>query len=199
MMSLARINKICRPVVLGSAALIVAAGVSYASGDAHHADSGVLLKDFLYRVFNFSITVGVLVYFVARPLKKALSGRREGIEKALREAQETAAAAEAKFAEYDAKLSRAAEEIVTLKATLQAEAVAEKERLVAQARAAADQIRQEAGKTAESEVARARLLLQQEAAGLAVELATDLLKKNFTREDQARLVEEYKIKVGELH
>lgn len=199
MMSLARINKICRPVVLGSAALIVAVGVSYASGDAHHADSGVLLKDFLYRVFNFSITVGVLVYFVARPLKKALSGRREGIEKALREAQETAAAAEAKFSEYDAKLSRAEEEIATLKATLQAEAVAEKERLVAQARAAAEQIRQEAGKTAESEVARARLLLQQEAAGLAVELATDLLKKNFTREDQARLVEEYKIKVGELH
>ena len=47
--------------------------------------------------------------------------------------------------------------------------------------------------------ARARLALRQEAAELAVELAGDLLKKNFNREDQARLVEEYKLKVGELH
>jgi F-type H+-transporting ATPase subunit b len=34
---------------------------------------------------------------------------------------------------------------------------------------------------------------------MAIEIAEDLLKKNFTREDHSRLVDEYLQKVGELH
>jgi F-type H+-transporting ATPase subunit b len=63
----------------------------------------------------------------------------------------------------------------------------------------AAKIKEDSGKTAENEIDKARLALRQEAAELAVELAGELLKKNFSREDQARLVEEYKLKVGELH
>lgn len=179
--------------------LVAGAGMAFAAGDAHHADSGVLLKDFLYRVFNFSITVGVLVYFVAKPLKNALAGRREGIEQSMKVAAETAEAAEAKYAEYDSKLSKAEAEIAGIQASIKEEAESEKVRIIAEAREMAEKIKKEAQKSADNEVAKARLTLQQEAVSMAVEIAEDILKKAVDKEDQARLVEEYKLKVGELH
>lgn len=179
--------------------LVASAGVAFASSDAHHVDSGVLLKDFLYRVFNFSVTVGVLVYFVSKPLKNALAARREGIEQALKTSQETAEAADAKYAEYDAKLTQAESEIEGIQAGIKADAESEKSRLIAEAHEMADKIKAEAQKTADNEIAKARLTLQQEAVTMAVGIAEDILKKAVTKEDQARLVEEYKTKVGELH
>ncbi len=89
----------------------LAAAAFAATGEGHHPDSGVLLKDFLYRTFNFALTFGLLAYFVTKPIRRGLSGRREGIAKALQQAEMTSREAEAKFAEYDGKLSRAASEI----------------------------------------------------------------------------------------
>ncbi len=179
--------------------LAAGASVAIASGDAHHVDSGVLLKDFMWRVFNFGITAGILVYFVSKPLKNALAGRREGIEAALTASSDAAAAAETKYAEYDAKLTAAESEIETIKGSIKEEAEAEKLRIVAEAREMAEKIKQEAKKTSENEIAKARLELRQEAVTLAVQIAEDVLKKAVTKEDQSRLVEEYKLKVGELH
>ncbi|MBN2644527.1 MAG: ATP synthase F0 subunit B [Desulfuromonadaceae bacterium] len=194
-------HKKIRTIILTAVLLAASAGCVLASGDAHHghADGGVLMKDFLYRVFNFAVTVAILVYFVAKPLKNALAGRRAGIEVALKEAQEAAASAEAKFAEYDRKLTKAEEEIAGIQAAIREEAEAEKQRIIAQAHESAEKIKKEASQAANNEIAKARLTLQQEAAEAAVEVATDILKKNFNREDQSRLVEEYKLKVGELH
>ncbi|MCD6526420.1 MAG: ATP synthase F0 subunit B [Desulfuromonas sp.] len=179
--------------------LVAGAGAAFASGEAHHVESGVLLKDFLYRVFNFSVTVGILVYFVAKPLKNALGGRREGIEQALKISQETADAADTKYAEYDAKLTQAEAEIEDIQTAIKTDAESEKTRLIAEAHEMAKKIKAEAQKSADNEVAKARLTLQQEAVTMAVGIAEDILKKAVTKEDQARLVDEYKKKVGELH
>lgn len=179
--------------------LAAGASVAIASGDAHHVDSGILLKDFLWRVFNFSITAGILIYFVSKPLKNALAGRREGIESALKASSEAASTAETKFAEYDAKLTAAESEIETIKASIKEEAEAEKLRIIAEAREMADKIKLEAKNTADNEIAKARRELQQEAVTMAVKIAEDVLKKAMTKEDQSRLIEEYKLKVGELH
>jgi F-type H+-transporting ATPase subunit b len=199
MISLPGVKKYSIACLVAGSLIGVSAGVAIAAGDGHHVDSGVLLKDFLYRVLNFSILVAGLAYFVAKPLKNALANRREGIEKELREAREAAEYAEKRFAEYDAKLTRAEEEIDQIKADIKYEAELEKQRIIENAEKMAAKIKEDSGKTAENEIEKARLALQQEAAELAVKLAGDLLKKNFNREDQARLVEEYKLKVGELH
>jgi len=179
--------------------LAAGASVAIASGDAHHADSSVLLYDFLWRVFNFSIMVGVLVYFVTKPLKNALAARREGIEAALKASSDAAVAAEAKYSEYDTKLTTAESEIEGIKASIKEEAEAEKVRIITEAREMAEKIKQEAQKTSDNEIAKARLELQQEAVSMAVKIAEDVLKKAVNKEDQSRLVEEYKLKVGELH
>ena len=180
-------------------AVVLCSGVALASGDAHHADSGVLLKDFLYRCFNFALTLGILAYFVTKPIRNGLAGRREGIEKSLAAAEQARNDAEAKFAEYDAKLTSAAAEIDEIYAAIKREAELEREKILAGAKDSAVKIKAEAEKLAGNEVAKARIALRQEAVRLAVEIAEELLKKNVNEQDQKQLVDEYMQKVGELH
>ncbi len=170
-----------------------------AAGGGHEVDSGVLLKDFLYRVLNFSIVVAILVYFLRKPLKNALGGRTEEIAKALAESKKVKEEAEAKFAEYDRKLAQATDEIAEISAAIRREGELEKQKIIASAKEMAVKIELDAGKAADLEVAKARIELQREAVELAVGIAEDLLKKNFTKDDDARLIDEYMQKVGELH
>ena len=187
-------------ITLLTAVLIVGlTGIAFASGDGGHADGGVLMKDFMYRCFNFAIAFGILAFFITKPIKKGLADRTSGIADQLAEAKKVKEESEARFAEYDNKLKTANEEIETLRLNIVAEGKAEKERIVESAKVAAEKIKAEAKKSAEVEVARAALELKQEAVIAAIAMAEVLLKKNFTADDQARLVEEYSSKVGGLH
>ncbi len=185
--------------VLIAVMLVVLTSVVAVAADAGHADSGALLKDFLYRVLSFSIVVAILVYYLAKPIKKGLAGRREEIESALAEANQAKRDAEAKFAEYDRKLAQATTEIAEISAAIRREGELEKQKIIANAKELAIKIEQDAGKTAELEVAKARNELRREAVQLAIAVAEDLLIKNVTKEDDTRLIDEYMKKVGELH
>lgn len=178
--------------------VVLFCGAAVAAGDNPVA-GGVLLKDFIYRLLNFLIVVAILVYFLKKPIRNALSGRRDDIETALVEARKAKEEAEAKFAEYDKKLAQATQEIANISASIRKEADMEKQKIIDNAREQAVKIEQDAEKAAALEVAKARLSLQQEAVQLAVGVAEDLLKKNFTKDDDSRLIDEYMQKVGELH
>jgi len=184
-------------VSLLTLAVVTFATLALASGggDGH---GGGLLKDFLYRILNFAIMFGLLAYFVSKPLKRGMSGRRESIEKALEEARRAQAEAEAKFAEYEAKLAAANKEVEEIYAAIRREGELERDSIVASAKQLAGKIEEEADRNANLAVSRARAELRQEAARLAVSLAQELLAKNFTADDQKRLVDEYIEKVGEL-
>ena len=123
-------------IVLLSLLLIgTISGVAFASGGGgHEVESGVLMKDFLYRIFNFAIVVAVLVYFLTKPIKKGLAGRREEIEKTLAEAKLAKEEAEAKFAEYDRKLARATEEIAEISDSIRREGELEKIKIIENAK-----------------------------------------------------------------
>ena len=188
--------------IISSAAallLIVSASVAVAAADAHHVDSGVLIKDFLYRMFNFAVTFGLLAYFVTKPIRKGLAGRREGIENALKEAQAAKEKAETRYAEYDEKLTKASAEIDDIYASIKREGELERDRIIAEAKEMAEKISQDAEKAASREIAKAKAELRQEATNMAIEIARDLLTQKVTGDDQKRLVNEYIQKVGELH
>ena len=179
------------------AVALLCAGVALAAGggDGHGGD---LLKDFLYRILNFAIMFGLLAYFITKPFKRGMAGRREAIEKSLEEARRAQAEAEAKFAEYEAKLAAANQEIEELTAAIRREGELERSTIIENARQMAAKIEQDADRNANLAVAKARAELRQEAAQLAVTLAKDLLEKNFTADDQKRLVDGYIEKVGGL-
>lgn len=180
------------------AALICMPAVAFAAGGGH-ADSGAVLKDFIYRVFNFTLMVALLAYFVTKPIRKGLKGRTEDIEKTLAEAEAAREAAEAKNREYSEKLAKATEEIEDIAASIRREGELERDKIVAAAKEMAEKIEKEAESKAAGVVASARAELREEAANLAVELAEELLKKQVSADDQKRLVEEYMQKMGELH
>jgi F-type H+-transporting ATPase subunit b len=174
--------------------LVLAAG-----GGEHHVDSGVILKDFIWRCLNFAIMAGLIGYFAVKPIRSGLQSRRAEIEKNLRDAESARDAAEAKAREYQEKLAKAAAEIETIYAAIRREGELERDKILASAKEMAVKIEQEADSKAATAVARARAELRAEAARLAVELAEELLGKNVTAADQKRLVDEYMQKVGELH
>ncbi len=170
-----------------------------ASESGGHADSGAILKDFLYRCFNFALMVGLLAYFVTKPIRKGLRDRRAEIEKTLADAQAAKEAAEAKYREYSDKLAKATEEIAGITEAIRREGEVERDKILAAAREMTVKIEREADNKAAGVVTKARAELREEAARLAVELAEELLKKHVSAEDQKRLVDEYMQKVGELH
>ena len=181
------------------ALLVLMPVAALASGDGGHADSGALLKDFLYRCFNFALMVGLLAYFVTKPIRKGLKGRKEEIANTLAEAEAAKVAAEAKYREYSEKLAKATEEIEDITKSIRREGELEREKILAAAKEMAVQIEQEADNKASGVINKARIELREEAARLAVELAEDMLKKQVSADDQKRLVDEYMQKMGELH
>jgi F-type H+-transporting ATPase subunit b len=190
------VRKFVSGLVLAGFILIPALGL--ASG-GEHADSGAVLKDFIYRCVNFALMVGLLAYFVTKPARNGLRGRREEIAKTLQEAEAAKEAAEAKYREYSEKLARATEEIAEVTAAIKREGELERDKILAAAKELAVKIEREAESKAASVVTRARVELREEASRLAVELAEELLKKEVNAADQKRLVDEYMQKVGELH
>lgn len=186
----------------GVLVLLLVPAIALASGDGggeHHVDSGVLIKDFAYRCFNFALMVGLLVYFVRKPLRNGLRSRREEIEKTLADAEEAKLAAEAKYREYSEKLEKATEEIAEISAAIRREGELERDKILEHAKEMAGKIVEEADAKAANAVAKAKAELREEAAHLAVELAEERIKKDFGADDQQRLVSEYMQKVGELH
>lgn len=185
------------------AALVVLASAGFAAegGEgAHHVDTAKQFKDFIWRVVDFAALVVLIVWALKKAdVKGSLAARREGIAKALNEAVVARENAERKFAEYNERLARANQEVDEIYAAIKREGELEKERIIAEAKASAEKIREQANLAAQQEVARARAELQGEAAQLAVRIAEQTLREKITKEDQDRLVGEYLTKVVELH
>lgn len=180
---------------------LAAAGFASEGGEgAHHVDTAKQLKDFGWRVLDFSLLVALVVWALKKAdVKGSLAQRQASIDKALKEADEAKAAAERKLAEYSAKLAAANKEIDEIYAAIRTEGEAEKARIIAEARVTAEKIREQAKQTAGQEVLKARTELRKEAARLAVEIAEQNIKEKIRKDDQDRLVGEYLTKVVELH
>ena len=185
-------------LMLVAGAILLAPAVVFAAANGH-ADSGAILKDFIYRCINFAIMVGLLAYFVTKPIRKGLKERRQEIAKTLEDAESARQAAEARYQEYQEKLAQATEEIAGLAEAIKRDGEVERERILAAAKEQASKIERDAENKAAGMIARARAELREEASRLAVELAENLLKEKITAADQERLVDEYMQKVGELH
>lgn len=195
-----------KPVVIMVAVCLLlvgltAAGFASEGGEgAHHVDTAAQMKDFMWRIIDFAALM-LLVFWALRKanVKGALADRRVAVEKALQEAVAARENAERKFAEYSDRLAKANKEIDEIHAAIKKEGELEKTRIIAEAKAMAEKIREQATLTANQEVVKARAELREEAARLAVHLAEQTLKDNITKEDQDRLVGEYLTKVVELH
>lgn len=179
---------------LNTLALLMA-GSALASEASGHG--GGQLKDFLYRLLDFGITFGALYFLLRGPLKRALGDRRQRLADELEQARQMQASAESRFAACQQQLADADAQIAKLTAELQGESAMQCRRIEDQAQKLAAEIRAEASRSAEREIAAARKQLHAEAVRLAMELAEQRLKQQMVPEDHVRMVDEYLRKAGE--
>jgi F-type H+-transporting ATPase subunit b len=182
--------------------LVLLASAGFASeggGGAAHADSGAQMKDFGWRVLNFVVLLGIIIWALKKAdMKGSLAARQADIAKSLKDAEAARDAAEAKLREYGVKLDLASKEIDELHAAIIREGEQEKNRIIAEATIAADKIVAQAALSAEQETVKARNELRAEAARLAVEIATGKLTGAIQKNDHDRFVGEYLDKVVQI-
>ncbi len=197
-----RTKKIMLTAASVSALLLIASlGFANEGGEAaHHADHAAgQMKDFGWRVLNFAVLVGIIIWALKKAdVKGTLAARQADIAKSLKDAEAGRDAAEAKLREYSVKLDQASKEIDELHAAIVREGEQEKNRIIAEANIAAQKIVAQAALSAEQETVKARNELRAEAAKLAVEIATGKLAGAVQKADHDRFVGEYLDKVVQI-
>jgi len=145
---------------------------------------------FIWTILTFLILLGLLAKFAWGPLLKALDERQAAIQKSLDDADQ------------------AQQELASLQeksAQLLAEARAEGQSIVAQSRAAAEMVREDlhqkakaesaamvkaAERQIQQETARAVEQIRHEVVDLSLSVASKLIKKNLTAEDNDALIQD---------
>ena len=127
----------------------------------------VILLLLLFATYNF---------LVHRPLKAVLAERRARTEGAVEKARADVAAAEAKTAEYEARLRDARLAVFKAQEARRKQAEHIREQFLAEARAKADSRIREAKATIENDVSAAKTGLQSEAERLAIEIVRTVIK-----------------------
>ena len=155
--------------------------------------------DFAWRALNFLVLAGFLYWLLAKKIKEFFAGRRGDIKIALEQAMTAKEEAEKKYKEYTAKLEKATEEIAGISEMIKAQGLAEKERILEDAKKAAVKMKEDTQARVEQELKKAGNLLRTEAVKLSVEMAEELLKRNITPADHDIMVKDYLDKVVSKH
>ena len=154
-------------------------------------DSASGLQTFLWPAVNLIILIAVLVYFARKPLRAYFDKRRSDIQGELQTAADQLATAETTYANWQRRMIDLDGELEEIRATSRQRAEAERERIIEDARASAERIRRDATAAVDLELRRAREVLREEAAQLAIELAGERLAREVTDTDRDRLVDEF--------
>jgi len=181
-----------------TAPVIFTAVAAYASGGGQEGE-GKNWLGFIWRMVNFIVMVWFLWWLLAQKLRDFFKGRREGIRTSMEEAAAAKAEAEKKFAEYSAKLDKATEEIENITEMIKAQGLAEKEKIIEDAKRTAEKMKEDTQARIEQEVKKARSDLRAEAVQLSVRMAEDILRKNMTPKDHDNMVADYLDKVVIKH
>ena len=177
--------------VLLSSMALAAGGAADRSGD---------LLDLLYRFINFALLVIILFVVLKKvPIKEFFSSRIEGIKKELEDLKKQKETAERKARDLESKLNAFAGERGEILAQYRADGLAEKERILAEAKERAKQILGQAEVSIQYEMQTAKEKLKQEVVALAAQRAEEIIAREMTDKDQDRLVNEFIEKLGKTH
>lgn len=181
-----------KTVGLLTAALVFCAAVAFAS---EGADGGGKLMDLLYRVITFVI-VGFLVYkFAGQRIAAVVTGRSKQIEAELADLDERRAEAQARLQEVEASIADLDAERSRILAEAKAQGEAMRQAIIDKAEAQAVQIKAQAEIAATQEAKLAIDAIRAELAEKITAAAEDLVKKQLKKKDHEDLVNEYLKKV----
>jgi F0F1-type ATP synthase membrane subunit b/b' len=183
--------------ILTCAVLLLPAAGWCAEGGGEAAAGGGSWLSLLFYVINFAVFVWILVHYAGPQVRKFFSDRAEGIK-------ETFARAEAVYKEAQVLANRAAErmsrleaEKKQLRADLDAETAYITNRIREMARETAQRIVRDTELTANAITEAAQRRVRAMLAQTTGKLARELMVKNFTDDDQARLLRGFEEKLAQ--
>lgn len=161
-------------------------------GGGHEA---MPLNQILWEMGIKILDVAIIAFFgfkfLSKPLAQALADRSAAVRRSLEEATAGRREAEARLAEFQAKIAGLGLEIEDLHSQAAADMERERAILLAEGKAAAEHVVQHARETIRQEVIKARAELHRDAAELAVRLAEEHVRTTITDADQHRLTGDY--------
>ena len=145
---------------------------------------------YIWTIATFLLLVALLAKFAWRPLLEALESRQASIRKSLDDARQAKQELEQLQAESKKILAAARADAESILSTTRADAERLREELKQKARTEAATFVKNAERQIEQETSKALRQLRLEAVDLSVTIASKLLQRNVSREDNERLIEE---------
>ncbi len=160
------------------------------SEEAEHAEKFLGLPLWIWQLLNLALFLGLLLYFIARPLADAFRKRQMEIEERRRHAEKQRAHVLHLAAELRERTARVEREIAEIRKQGQADGEEARAALAARADEEAARIRKDAGEEIERRLSAAKAELRQAAADQTASAASNILSREITQEDRQRLLTE---------
>ena len=145
---------------------------------------------FVWTILTFLVLVALLARFAWRPLLQALERRQTTIAQSLEDAQRARQELERLQRESAKIMAQARAEAESIHARSRSDAEALREELKQKARTEAAAIVKNAERQIQLETARAVQQIRHEAVDLSVAIASKILRRQVTREDNEALIQE---------
>lgn len=154
---------------------------------AHAEKTYFGIPGWVLKLANMALFVGVLIYFVQGPVKKAFAERGEAIRRAAEEARERRVKAERTASDIQGRLDAIEQEVRAIHERALREGERQKQELVAAAKAEAMKIREAAKNEVEHRLKHARAELTELAGRLTSDRAEAILAEKIDDGDQRKL------------
>jgi F-type H+-transporting ATPase subunit b len=145
---------------------------------------------YIWTIATFLVLLALLARFAWRPLLHALEQRQESIRKSLDDARAAKQELERLHGESARILAEARAEADAILTRTRADATRFRDELKQKAQAEAANVIKNAERQIELETARALQQIRAEAVELSVAIASKILQRNVSKEDNQRLIEE---------
>lgn len=172
--------------------LLVVSGVAFAAGAEHHVETFEEVgSKILFHAINFVLLIALLVWATRGLIRNGLANRAAAIRTDIEASQKLREEAQARFDELQARIDGLAGRISQMEA--EAEQAAQTEALAIEERGKREAvlIQEHTERTIRNETERARQALRQEAANIAVELATEQLKSRIGAAENDQLTQQF--------
>jgi F-type H+-transporting ATPase subunit b len=161
------------------------------------AEEGQVQSEFMtywitgWKIINFLILVVFLVKVAKKPLKDFLANRRADISESLNEAEKLKENAETEFSEIRQKIDRIDDQVANITQLIEAQGIAQKERIIKNATTISDRLLKEAQEYSKFELRKAKQRLKEELVDMAIDMAMAKIQEKITPEDQDKLTSDY--------
>jgi len=145
---------------------------------------------YIWTIATFLVLVWLLGKFAWRPLLAALERRQDAIKKSLDDAQQAKQELERLNVESRKILAEARVQAETILSETRSDAARLRDELKQKAQAEAAGVVKNAERQIEMETARALQQIRNEAVDISIAIASKLLERNVSKEDNERLIEE---------